>query len=108
MSVMPRSTVYDPDAVLFGAIIRQLREQRGWTKKKLATRANLTPNYLGILEAGGNVPSLTTVLELCEVLSVDVGDVMRHLVTARNTPKTRSAPPPATAEDTEVVPVNGS
>lgn len=88
---MPRARTYNVDAVRFGAILRQLREQRGWTRQKLAQRAGFTPTYLGILEQGGNVPSLTTVLELIEVLGADVGDVMRQLATARNPPLT----PPA-------------
>jgi transcriptional regulator with XRE-family HTH domain len=84
---MPRSRTIDPDAQRFGAIVRRLRRQRGWTRKKLATRAGLTPQYVGIVEQGGNVPSLATVLELLEVLGADVGEVMRELSAARNTPR---------------------
>ena len=84
---MPRSRTIDPDAQRFGAIVRRLRGQRGWTRKKLATRAGLTPQYVGIVEQGGNVPSLTTVLELLEVLGADPGEVMRELSAARNTPR---------------------
>jgi transcriptional regulator with XRE-family HTH domain len=84
---MPRSRVVSPDAVRFGEIIRELREERGWTRKKLALRSGLTPQYIAIVETGGNVPSLVTVLELTEVLGADVGEVMRRLAVARNTPK---------------------
>jgi transcriptional regulator with XRE-family HTH domain len=83
---MPRSRSQDPDALRFGAIVQRLREQRGWTRKKLATRAGLTPQYVSIVEQGGNVPSLTTVLELLEVLGADPGAVMQELSAARNTP----------------------
>jgi transcriptional regulator with XRE-family HTH domain len=76
----------DPDAERFGAILKHLREQRGWTRRKLAQRAGLTPTYVGILEYGGNIPSLPTVLELLEVLEADVADVMRRLAAARTTP----------------------
>ena len=86
---MPRSRNYSPDAVRFGAILQRLREQRGWTKQKLAQRSGLTPSYVGILEEGGNIPSLATVLELLEVLSADAAEVIRELAMAR------SAPPPA-------------
>ena len=74
------------DAVRFGKILQRMREQRGWTIRKLATRAGLTPAYVGILEWGGNVPTITTVLELTEVLGADVGEVMRELAKARATP----------------------
>ncbi len=83
---MPRSRRYNADADRFGVILRQLREQRGWTRQKLATRAGMTPTYVGILEQGGNVPSLTSVLELIEVLGGDIGDVMRRLAAARTAP----------------------
>jgi hypothetical protein len=38
---------------------------------------------MGILEYGGNVPTLPTILELMEVLGADIGDVMRRLAAAR-------------------------
>lgn len=84
---MPRSRAQNPDAARFGAIVCRLREQRGWTRKKLATRAGLHPAYVSILERGGNVPSLSTVLELVEVLGADIADVMRELAAARNSPR---------------------
>jgi transcriptional regulator with XRE-family HTH domain len=83
---MPRSSVISPDAVRFGAIVERLRLARGWTRKKLAQRAGLTPQYLAIVEQGGNVPSLTTVLELIEVLGGDIAEVMHELMVARNSP----------------------
>ena len=72
------------DAIRFGAKLKRLREQRGWTKQKLATRAGLTPAYIGILEEGGNVPTISTALELAEVLGADIAEIMRELAAARN------------------------
>ena len=92
-----------PDAARFGAILRQLREQRGWTRQKLAQRSGITPTYIGILEYGGNIPSLPTVLELIEVLGADIADVMRRLAAARISPAP-VLPPPAPA-DLETEPV---
>ena len=86
---MPRSRDTNPDAARFGAIVRRLREARGWTRKKLATRAGMSPQYIGIVEQGGNVPSLTTVLELTEVVGGDIAAVMRELAAARNAPRGR-------------------
>src|SRR5438270_1941610 len=85
---MPRAMRIDPDAERFGAILKQLREQRGWTRLKLAQRSGVTPTYIGILEYGGNVPSLPMVLELIEVLGADIGEVMRRLAAARVSPPT--------------------
>jgi transcriptional regulator with XRE-family HTH domain len=83
---MPRSRVQNPDAARFGAVFRGLRRERGWTVKKLATRAGMHPAYVSIVEQGGNVPSLSTVLELLEVLGADAAEVMRELAEARNRP----------------------
>ena len=38
------------------------------------------------VEQGGNVPSLSTVLELAEVLGADIGEIMRELAAARTAP----------------------
>ena len=92
---MPRAMRIHPDAARFGAILKQLREQRGWTRQKLAQRSGMTPTYIGILEYGGNIPSLPTVLELIEVLGADIADVMRRLAAARLSP-TPVLPPPET------------
>jgi len=82
---MPKAMTFNADALRFGAIVRRLREQRGWTIRKLAQRAGLSPNYVGIVERGANVPSLSTVIELVEVLNGDVAAVMGELTAARNT-----------------------
>lgn len=87
---MPRANRYNADADRFGTILRQLREQKGWTRQKLAQRAGMTPTYVGILEQGGNVPSITSVLELIEVLGADIGEVMRQLAAARIAPPAAS------------------
>lgn len=80
---MPRSRVQNLDAIRFGAILRRMREERGWTRLKLATRAGMSAQYIGVLEQGGNIPSLTTVLELIEVLGGDAAEVIRARATRR-------------------------
>ena len=80
---MPRSSRITPEAVRFGAIIRRLRLARGWTAVKLAQRAGMNSRYLGVLEQGGNDTSLTTIVELCDVLNADVGEVMREVASVR-------------------------
>ena len=96
---MPRAMRIDPDAARFGAILKQLREQRGWTRQKLSQRSGVTPTYIGILEYGGNIPSLPMVLELMEVLGADIGEVMRRLAAARM-PPTPVLPPPEPPPET--------
>src|SRR3954451_18472754 len=77
----------DPDAVVFGAILRRERQARGWTLRKLAQRAGMNAQYLGVVEAGGNVPSLSLILEVAEVLGADAGEMIGEVAIARRTPK---------------------
>lgn len=83
---MPRARKLDPDAGRFGAIVRSLREEKGWTLQKLATRSDMNARYLSILEQGGNIPSLSTALELLEVLGADTAAVIGQLAEARTRP----------------------
>jgi transcriptional regulator with XRE-family HTH domain len=81
---MPRSMIISHEAVRFGQVIRRIRRARGWTIVKLAQRAGMNSNYLGVLEQGGNDTSLTTIVELCDVLGADIGAVMREVMAVRN------------------------
>src|ERR1044071_1808459 len=83
MGHMPRSRTISPEAFCFGAIIERLRTERGWTKVKLAQRAGMNATYLRVLEQGGNDTSLTTIVELCDVLGADIGEVMREVAAVR-------------------------
>ncbi|HXA15560.1 MAG TPA: helix-turn-helix transcriptional regulator [Thermoanaerobaculia bacterium] len=76
----------DPDAVLFGEILRRERQARGWTIRKLAQRAGLNAQYLGVVEAGLNVPSLSLIMEVCEVLGADAGAMIHEVAEARKRP----------------------
>jgi transcriptional regulator with XRE-family HTH domain len=72
-----------PESTRFGAIVHDLRMKKGWTIVKLAQRSGLSRQYLTILEQGGNVPSISTVLELADVLGADPAEIMRQLAAAR-------------------------
>lgn len=80
---MPRSSKISREALRFGAIITRLRKERGWTRAKLAQRSGMNERYLGVLEQGGNDTSLTTIVELCDVLNADIGEVMREVASVR-------------------------
>ncbi|HEX2120339.1 MAG TPA: hypothetical protein VHL59_01735 [Thermoanaerobaculia bacterium] len=41
------------------------------------------PHLLGVLEKGGNTPSLATVMELADVFNVDVAEIVRELQQGR-------------------------
>jgi transcriptional regulator with XRE-family HTH domain len=76
---MPRRRTPDRNAKHFGAIVRRLREEHGWTLADFGRKADMNPTYLGFLERGENVPTLTAVLRLAKVLGVEAADVIREV-----------------------------
>ena len=61
---------------IFGQTVRQLRTSRGWTQEDLADAAGLTATYVGQVERGDKVPSLTVVLKLAKGLAVAPCDLL--------------------------------
>lgn len=66
-----------PEAEKFGAIVRTLREERGLTQDQLAERAGVSSTYLGFIERGDNVPTLTIILEIASALKVRCSEILR-------------------------------
>jgi transcriptional regulator with XRE-family HTH domain len=69
-----------PDAQLFGAIVRELREAHGWTQEELAERSDMNASYLGFVERGDNVPTLTIIIQIAGGLNVDPGELLREVM----------------------------
>jgi transcriptional regulator with XRE-family HTH domain len=80
---MPKSTTRNYDAERFGAIIQRLRLERGWTLTKCAQRCGMNATYLGVLEKGGNMPSLATLFEFADVFGMDAAELVREVEQAR-------------------------
>ena len=83
MQAMSRRKEPNPDAEAFGAIVRRLRTKRGLTQDKLAELADLNVSYIGFLERGENVPTLTIVLDLARALDVHAADLVREVARKR-------------------------
>ncbi len=62
---------------MFGQTVRRLRTERRWTQEDLAEAAGLTTTYVGQVERGDKVPSLTVVLKLARGLSVSPAEVLQ-------------------------------
>jgi transcriptional regulator with XRE-family HTH domain len=60
----------------FGRIVKQVREQRGWSQEVLADRANLNRSYVGEVERGSAMPSLATVAKLAQALEISVSGLL--------------------------------
>ncbi|HEV8435851.1 MAG TPA: helix-turn-helix transcriptional regulator [Thermoanaerobaculia bacterium] len=67
------------DGEVFGSLVRKLRSERGLTQEVLAERTELSVSYIGFIERGENVPTLTIVLNLAEALDVDAADLVREV-----------------------------
>jgi transcriptional regulator with XRE-family HTH domain len=63
------------EAEIFGAAVRRVRAGRGWTQEQLAEAAGLTTTYVGQVERGAKVPSLTVILKLARGLSIPPGEL---------------------------------
>lgn len=71
------------DGDVFGALIRKLRSERGLTQEVLAERTELSVSYIGFIERGENVPTLTIVLNLADALEADAADLIREVARSR-------------------------
>jgi transcriptional regulator with XRE-family HTH domain len=60
----------------FSMVLRQLREERGWSQEQLAERADLNRSYLGEVERGRAVPSIVTVSKLAGALQIRLSSMI--------------------------------
>ena len=63
--------------------MRRLRAERRLTQEQLAELADVNVSYIGFIERGENVPTLTVVLDLAQALHVEVAELLRDLVRQR-------------------------
>jgi ribosome-binding protein aMBF1 (putative translation factor) len=60
----------------FSLVLRQMREERGWSQEQLAERADLNRSYLGEVERGRAVPSIITVSKLASALEIQLSSLI--------------------------------
>jgi transcriptional regulator with XRE-family HTH domain len=65
-----------PEGEVFGARLRELREQRGESQRSLAELIGSAHVYISEMERGLKVPSLTTILRLAVALKCDATDLV--------------------------------
>ena len=56
----------------FGKNLQRLRIEKGFSTRKFAYEAEISPSSLGRFEAGLSNPSLTTLLKLSGALQIDI------------------------------------
>ena len=62
----------------FGMAVRHFRETRGWSQELLAEKADLNRSYLGEVERGRAIPSLTTAHKLASALELPLSGLLAH------------------------------
>ena len=66
-----------PEAEVFGARLKELREQRGETVRSLAEAMETSFTYISDLEHGRKVPSLSMLLRLAAALDCKVTELVK-------------------------------
>lgn len=66
-----------PEAEVFGARLKELREQRGETVRSLADLVETSFTYISDLEHGRKVPSLSMVLRLAAALECKATELVK-------------------------------
>ena len=74
---MPRRSTRSKEGEKFGATVRRLRKHAGLSQEALAERANLSADFVGFIERGENVPTLTTILQLARALGVQPSKIIK-------------------------------
>jgi transcriptional regulator with XRE-family HTH domain len=64
------------DGELFGARLRELREERGESQRSLADLTGSTHAYISQMERGLKVPTLTMIIRLAVALNCEVVDLI--------------------------------
>ena len=53
-----------------GAVLREVRKQRGLSQEELALNAGVERNYISLIELGRNSPSIRILYKICKVLDI--------------------------------------
>lgn len=67
----------------FGAVVRELRELRGWSQEHLAGQASLNRSYMGEIERSAVMPSLATAEKLARAFDVALSELISRCEVGR-------------------------
>ena len=56
--------------------LRRLRKERGWSQLELAERADLSVNYVSLIERAERLPSMEVIIQLAGVLGTTLAGVL--------------------------------
>jgi len=58
------------DYSLIGKRVATIRKQKGLTQEKLAEKADISNNYLSHIETSRSIPSIETLISICDALEI--------------------------------------
>ncbi len=70
VSTVSRRKSRSEEGMKFGDTVRRLRKECNLSQEALAERAGMNADFVGFIERGENVPTLTTILQLARALGV--------------------------------------
>lgn len=73
----------EKDEVLrvIGLNIKRARLLKGFTQEELSEKLNKSTNFISLIERGSSGFSLTTLVDLCNILQIDASFVFNGLIT---------------------------
>ena len=72
---------------IIGNNIKQARLSSGLTQEVLAERLNKSTNFVSLVERGASGISISTLVDICNVLHIDTSVIFKGLVNANNIPE---------------------
>jgi transcriptional regulator with XRE-family HTH domain len=73
--ILIKTTEQTP-AIDIGSKLREIRISRNMSQKELAEKVNLTPGFISQIENNQIVPSITSFIQICEVLGVSASEIL--------------------------------
>lgn len=70
------------DLTSIGKNLRKFRTEKRIMQETLAEKANLSSNYIGMIERGEKIPSLTSLIRLANALDVSADMLLCDVLTA--------------------------
>tara|TARA_B100000678_G_scaffold291620_1_gene309912 strand:+ start:9340 stop:9549 length:210 start_codon:yes stop_codon:yes gene_type:complete len=63
----------------FGARVRALREEKGWSQEELADRSGLHRTYISSVERGIRNPTITVVEQIAAALTFSMSELVANI-----------------------------
>ena len=63
----------------FGRVLQEIRKERGFSQERLGLESGYHRTYISFLERGKKNPSLSTILDLAEMLRIPAWEMIRKV-----------------------------